>query len=202
MLLLGNGIISLFFLLKTIKNPSKLAYFMKKVVVCSKNPVKLQAVKLAFELMFPEEEFSFKTHDSNSNVSKQPIGDEQTFQGAYNRIIHSREEHPNTDFYAAIEGGVDDNGKEMSAYAWIVIMSEEKIGKAKTATYYLPNKIADLVRQGHELGKADDIVFNQNNSKQNQGSVGLLTDNAITRTSYYVPAVMLALIPFKKVELY
>ena len=175
---------------------------MKKVVVCSKNPVKLTAVKKAFLRMFSKEEFSFKTHDANSNVPKQPVGDDETYRGALNRINHSKESYLDFDFYVAIEGGIDDNGKEMSAYAWIVILSENKMGKAKTATYYLPYKIAELIRQGHELGKADDIVFNRRNSKQNQGSVGLLTDNAITRTSYYVPAVMLALIPFKKKELY
>ena len=175
---------------------------MKKVIVCSKNPVKFRAVKKAFQRMFPNEHFSFKTHDSNSDVPKQPIGDDETYKGANNRINHSKEIYPDFDFYAAIEGGIDDNGQEMSAYAWVAIESNNRLGKAKTATYYLPNKIANLIREGHELGKADDIVFNQTNSKQKEGSVGLLTDNAITRTSYYIPAVILALIPFKKQDLY
>ena len=34
--------------------------------------------------------------------------------------------------------------------------------------------------------------------KDGENLVGILTDDAITRTSYYVPAVILALILFKK----
>jgi non-canonical (house-cleaning) NTP pyrophosphatase len=49
-----------------------------------------------------------------------------------------------------------------------------------------------------ELGEADDVVFGRANSKQANGSIGLLTDDTITRTSYYVDAVVMALIPFKK----
>jgi non-canonical (house-cleaning) NTP pyrophosphatase len=49
-----------------------------------------------------------------------------------------------------------------------------------------------------ELGTADDVVFGRSNSKQANGSIGLLTDDALTRTNYYVDAVVMALIPFKK----
>jgi non-canonical (house-cleaning) NTP pyrophosphatase len=49
-----------------------------------------------------------------------------------------------------------------------------------------------------ELGDADDAVFGRSNSKQANGSIGLLTDDALTRTEYYVQAVIMALIPFKK----
>jgi non-canonical (house-cleaning) NTP pyrophosphatase len=52
------------------------------------------------------------------------------------------------------------------------------------------------------LGEADDLVFGRSNSKQANGAVGLLTDDAVTRTTYYVPAVIFALIPFKNAELY
>ena len=73
--------------------------------------------------------------------------------------------------------------------------------KSRTATFILPNEVAQLVRQGVELGHADDIVFNRDNSKQANGSVGILTANALTRTTYYEQAVMLALIPFKNTNL-
>ncbi|MEM6529629.1 MAG: DUF84 family protein, partial [Chloroflexota bacterium] len=53
------------------------------------------------------------------------------------------------------------------------------------------------VRGGMELGDADDIVFGRSNSKQQTGSVGLLTGDALTRETYYLHAVVLALIPFK-----
>jgi non-canonical (house-cleaning) NTP pyrophosphatase len=49
---------------------------------------------------------------------------------------------------------------------------------------------------------ADDIVFSCSNSKQDNGAVGLLTDNVIDRAQLYEQAVILALIPFKNERLY
>ena len=90
----------------------------------------------------------------------------------------------------------------MLAFAWIVIRSHQQLGKARTGTFGLPPTVADLVRQGKELGEADDQVFGQTNSKQNDGAVGLLTDNVIDRMQLYEHAVILALIPFKNEALY
>jgi non-canonical (house-cleaning) NTP pyrophosphatase len=53
-----------------------------------------------------------------------------------------------------------------------------------------------------ELGEADDRVFGCNNSKQQNGAIGLLTGDAVDRAGLYVPAVIFALIPFKNPELY
>jgi non-canonical (house-cleaning) NTP pyrophosphatase len=75
-------------------------------------------------------------------------------------------------------------------------------GKARSGTFFLPTKIAALVREGKELGEADDIVFLQRDSKQNNGAIGLLTDNVIDRTLLYEHAVILALLPFKNEVLY
>ena len=59
-----------------------------------------------------------------------------------------------------------------------------------------------MIDQGKELGDANDIVFGGNNSKQKNGSVGILTGDIINRTDYYYTALVLALIPFKNPNLY
>ena len=76
------------------------------------------------------------------------------------------------------------------------------IGKARTASFFLPPEVAKLVHGGMELGHADDIVFRKNNSKQQNGAIGLLTKDTITRKLLYVPAVQMAFIPFLNPELY
>ena len=53
-----------------------------------------------------------------------------------------------------------------------------------------------------ELGDADDVIFGRTNSKQGNGSVGILTADVITRTIFYQQAILLALIPFKNSNLY
>jgi inosine/xanthosine triphosphatase len=173
---------------------------MKKVIIASKNPVKIQAVKNGFNKMFPGIDFEFIGKSVDSGVSDQPMSDSEAYLGALNRAKVAQQEK--ADFYVGIEGGIERLKNDMQAFAWIAIKSNEIIGKSKTSTFYLPQKIIDLICQGKELGEADDIVFNLENSKQDNGAVGILTKNAIDRTSYYTEAVILALIPFKNPELY
>jgi inosine/xanthosine triphosphatase len=173
----------------------------RKVIIASKNPVKINAVKIGFERMFPEETFTFEGISVSSGISDQPMTNSETFTGAINRVQNAKAE-ANADYWAGIEGGIESVAEEMNAFAWIVIYSKDKKGKARTGTFFLPPKVAELVHQGKELGEADDIVFGQSNSKQQGGALGLLTQNVIDRTSLYVEAVIMALIPFKNENLY
>lgn len=175
---------------------------MKKIIVASKNPVKVQAALQGFKEMFPTETFEAQGISVPSGVSDQPMGNAETFKGAMNRVIGAQQAEPNADFWVGIEGGNIAYGDEMEVMAWVIVLSKDKMGKARTAGFYLPPKVVELVNQGHELGHADDIVFGVDNSKQTSGSSGLLTDNVMTRMRFYVPAVILALIPFKKADLY
>lgn len=84
----------------------------------------------------------------------------------------------------------------------VVVSRDGKEGKSRTATFTLPRQVAELIEKGHELGEADDIVFQRKNSKQENDAVGLLTDDHITRATYYEHALILALIPHKNPDLY
>ena len=137
-----------------------------------------------------------------SGVANQPLSNNETFVGAKNRTDNASYEIKNADFYVGIEGGIEEVGDEMEAFAWVFIKSNGKYGKSRTATFFLPKEIAKLIKEGKELGEADDIVFNRNNSKQQNGAVGILTGDVIDRTKYYTEAVILSLIPFKNVNLY
>ena len=53
-----------------------------------------------------------------------------------------------------------------------------------------------------ELGDADDIVFSREGSKRGNGAVGLLTNDIVTRTDYYVQPFILSLIPLMQPALY
>lgn len=175
---------------------------MKKIIIASKNPVKIQAVKNGFEKMFPSQEFEFVGVSVPSNVADQPFSNDETFRGAKNRADNAYSEIKVADFYVGIEGGIEQIENEMEAFAWVFIKSADKYGKARTGTFFLPKQVVELIKEGKELGEADDIIFERNNSKQENGAVGILTGNIIDRTEYYTEAVILALIPFKNVDLY
>jgi inosine/xanthosine triphosphatase len=174
---------------------------MKKILVGSTNPVKINSTKLAFEAAFPEEEFEVEGVTAESDVRDQPLSDSETFSGALNRAKHVKSQSA-ADYFVGIEGGVQDRGDDMEAFAWTVVLSNGTQGKARTSSFMLPHEISLLVRSGMELGHADDKVFNQIHSKQKNGAVGLLTNDIINRTEYYKQAVILALVPFIKPEFY
>lgn len=169
----------------------------QKIVVASDNPVKIQAALNGFQQMFPQQVFTASGLTVPSGVSDQPLTSAETLQGALGRANAVREKLPDADYWVGIEGGVEEANGEMEVFAWVVILSPDRMGKSRTGTFYLPQEVIHLVRQGIELGHADDMVFGRTNSKQKNGSVGLLTDDAITRLSYYEHAVILALVPFK-----
>lgn len=172
------------------------------VIVGSKNPVKLECTGEAFSTAFSME-FLVNGVSASSQVSDQPIGDAETFLGAVSRVTNSKMAFPEADYWIGIEGGVANDEFGMNAFAWIYIEDKSGLtGKAKTGTFYLPKGIEKLVNSGLELGKADDQFFDRENSKQQGGSVGILTHGVVDRKAYYTQAIILALIPFLNRDLY
>jgi len=172
------------------------------IIVASSNPVKLEAVSGAFTKVFPETKFLFESVQVSSGVASQPNGDEDTLQGAFNRASAAAALRPEADFWVGIEGGITDTPEGMLAFAWVVIRSPGKVGRSRTASFYLPGAVAEHVRNGIELGEADDIVFEQSDSKRKNGAIGILTGNVITRAGLYEHAAIMALIPFLQADLY
>ena len=175
---------------------------MKKIIIASKNPVKINSVKSGFVKMFPGELFEFEGLTFPSGVSDQPLTNEETLQGAVNRAENAFNSIPAADYWVGIEGGIEVINSEMEAFAWVVIKDKTATGKARTGTFFLPPKVVSLINEGKELGEADDIVFGHSNSKQDMGAVGILTHNLIDRTQYYSEAVILALIPFRNKDIF
>lgn len=175
---------------------------MNKIVISSTNPVKVNATSEAFKTSFPDEKFEVEAISVESNVSNQPMSEQETMNGALNRVNNAQKLRPEADYWVGIEGGIQRIENSMITFAWVVVKNGNKIGKGRSASFFLPAQIVDLINQGKELGDADDVVFGKSNSKQQNGAVGILTQDLITRTSLYVPAIILALIPFKNNSFY
>lgn len=174
------------------------------VIIASGNPAKIKAVELAFSRMFPDDRFDYEGISVESGVSDQPMSDDETFAGALMRAQTCRESRPEATYWVGLEGGLEEIGDELHAFAWMVIFGpDELMGKSRTATFVLPPAVAELILvEGKELGEADDLVFGKTNSKQSSGAVGILTHGLIDRANYYAEALTLALVPFKNPHLY
>ena len=176
---------------------------MKKVVVGSENPVKLNTAKEAFAIAFPNESFEFHTYAAPSGIPDQPFEQTETRLGATNRAQACRVAHPEADYFVGIEGGLEEISNELWVTAWMCVLDAQgNAGYGRTSAFVLPPKVSAHIHEGKELGAATDIVFNEVNSKHKGGAVSFLTNNAITRTDFYRDAIVFALIPFLKPELY
>ena len=169
-----------------------------KVLIGSFNPVKLEACRLAFNRVFPDQHIEVSGVDVSSNVSDQPFGLEETRNGAKNRVQELLKQQEKSDYYVGIEGGITQVGGMIYAFAWMAVSNGNTLAEAATSHFPLPDKVTKLIKQGMELGEANDKVFGKHNSKQQGGAIGLLTDGQISRTELYVPALEMALIPFRQ----
>lgn len=147
------------------------------------------------------------------------------FNRAHNAMKLYRQQHPSTaiDFSVGMEGGcmedsirvptaamgayaapeatsVASSGQytDLSCFAWMAVLHVPtgRWGFARTASFSVPPAVASLVRQGMELGQADDRIFGRTGSGAADGTVGILSHGAITRSQYYQHALYLALLPF------
>jgi len=173
-----------------------------RIVVASRNPVKIDATRDAFATLMPAVELEMMSISVDSGVSDQPCSDEETRRGARNRASNACADRPDADFWVGLEGGIDVFEEQLMAFAWMAIQNRNgNISDARSATLPLPPAVKALIDSGMELGEANDQVFKTVNSKQGGGAYGLLTDGLYTRESIYSQTLILALIPFVN-ELY
>lgn len=175
--------------------------FTPLFAVGSENPVKINCVAEAIHAFWPGA--SAVGVNTDSGVSAQPDSDHEMFTGALNRARQALEKTPDAQFGVGLEGGTLDAEDGMWAYAWIVVVdSEGRFGKGQSGRFLLPEPIAKMVREGIELGEADDRFFGRSNSKQQDGAIGILSDGVVSRLDLYKPAVVFALLPFVHPEFY
>jgi inosine/xanthosine triphosphatase len=174
----------------------------QRIVVASKNPVKVHAALEGFRKSFPRQPFVALGIIVDSGVGNQPQSDNETRRGATHRATAARAHHPGADYWVGIEGGIDTVDGQMATFAWVVILSSNQTGQSRSGTFFLPPQVQALIRQGHELGDANDAVFAKHNSKQQGGAIGLLTGDIIGRQALYEHAVVLALVPFISSDLF
>lgn len=172
-----------------------------KVIVGSTNPVKVESARQAFaEALFSSVEVIGV--NVPSNVPDQPMSDQETLLGARNRSHAARERYPEADFWVGIEGGVAERDGQVESFGWVYVLSPQRHSSARSATFPLPPVVASRLRAGEELGPIVDHLFDEHNSKQKGGAVGLLSRTLVSREALYFQPMVLALIPFMQEKLF
>jgi inosine/xanthosine triphosphatase len=174
---------------------------MMKIIVGSKNPVKVHATEVALTQVLNTEELSVTGLNVSSGVPDQPMTEAQTRQGAINRVKACMQEVKG-DWYIAIEGGVDNFIDGPATFAFVAICNGRQWSVGRSANLPLPASVFQALEQGEELGDVMDRLFQTKNIKQQGGAIGLLTHHLATRQSVYEIALILAMSPFMNEDIY
>lgn len=175
-----------------------------KVLVGSKNPVKIEAVKEAFSKYFENVEVIGIKVDSG--VPDQPINNE-TFEGAKNRALRLKEinekENLGAKFFVGIEGGIMKVYSEWLSFGAMYVLDDKgRYGVGTSPLFPLPGSVTKELLNGVELGLVMDRITGDHNTKQKEGSIGYFTKGRMNRKELYVHGLIVALIPFINEKLF
>jgi inosine/xanthosine triphosphatase len=152
-----------------------------KIIIGSKNPAKINAVKISFSGQVAE----FISVDIPSGVNEQPFSDEETIKGAINRAVGALMQG-NGDIGIGLEGGVQETSHGLLLCNWGALASNEMEPIiAGGARFLLPEEVAARLRAGEELGPVMDDYAKMQNVRKHEGAVGIFTNGRINRVEMF-----------------
>lgn len=167
-----------------------------KVLVGSKNPVKIQGAKEAFELYFKNVEV--EGIPASSDVSEQPVN-EEIYLGAKNRSLnlkkYAEDNGIEADYYASVESGMTNAlGEWVITNVAVVIDKNGKVSMGTSAGFPIPDKYIEEIKE-KSLGFVMERLSNVDNIAKKFGGVYFLT-RKITRNDLSRDAYTMALTKF------
>ncbi len=171
------------------------------VAVGSKNPTKIGSVQDIFRIHFPNSQIKGITVDSE--VSDQPLTDEEMYQGALNRARKALKLIKNADYGVGIEGGLHKRSYGWFEHSLVVIVNQQgRIGVGASGGLVLPEKVIVRIHQGETLEQAIDALFGTKKIGEGIGMFGIMTNEVVTRRSGVSHGVAFALAPFLHPDIY
>ena len=173
------------------------------IFVGSTNPVKINAVTTAASETWPD--VRVQGLDVPSGISEQPIGDEETLQGAINRakmaldqgLESLTEEQLKSDqmIGVGLEGGVFHFSKtELWSTVWVAVVDTEgTIFTANGARFRVPDSIAERILTGGEMGPIVERLVGEADVRSKQGMIGIITQGFVDRAEEYAGITKMAI---------
>ena len=151
-----------------------------KLYVGSINRVKVSAVVEALD----DFDLNIIPFEAESEVGAQPIGDEQTLQGAINRANSL----PTNGLRIGLEAGVTLLNEQLYLVNFGALLDEDgELYVAGGTRLPLPNEIKDLIfNKGLELADAMKEYFNVEGIKHQNGAVGYFTNDLVKRKEIFI----------------
>lgn len=172
----------------------------RRAAVGSTNPAKVEAVRRTLARLAPT--CALEALDVPSGVNAMPLSDDELRAGALARARGALE-RSEAEIAFGLEGGATLDGERSWLTGHVIALARDgRIGEAAWGRLLLPRSVTARLRAGEELGDVIDDLFARRESKRQTGAIGLLTENAVTRTDAFADLVAMACAPFLHPELY
>lgn len=150
-----------------------------KIIVGSQNKTKIIAVKGVFT------QAEVVGINAPSKVSDQPMTDQETLAGAINRAKYCQASDAGV-IGIGLEGGVMELNNQYLLCNWGALVDQAgQVYIASGARIPLPDSIADALLEGQELGDVIDQYAKKENVRHDQGTIGILTNNELSRSEMF-----------------
>ncbi len=170
-----------------------------QVRVGTTNPAKIEAVKRVFGRIF--DRVDVEGHETDSEVPPQPVGAE-ALQGAMARARAVRGE---ADLGVGIEAGLV--GQEGAEITWdvqfcAVVDRADRLTLGAGPGFQHPPVVLEEVEGGRTVGEALERLTGIPDIGRKEGAIGFLTEDRLTREELTEAAVLMAMVPRIRRELY
>lgn len=164
---------------------------MMVVGVGSINKVKVQAVIEALSDKMPT--VQVLACNVPSMVSAQPMSDEETKRGAFERAIGAQKKLKST-WGVGLEGGVFVDQGQVWNTVWCCVIDEHgKTSFGNGSRFLLPDKLSKALLKGVAMGDAMDELTGISDVHVKMGMLGIVTDGWVNRESEYCHLVQLTM---------
>ena len=165
-----------------------------KVVVGSRNPVKVKATENILKKIY--EDLEVLPLNVDSGVPDQPFGLDQTIQGAINRAKNAYS--PEFDLSVGIESGLMEVPNSLTGYVdlqWCAVFDGNRTTLGVSSGFEYPPCVVEKVLKGFEVGDVMDQVTGISNLGEKSGAVSYLSRGLLNRTENTEQCVLTAMIP-------
>lgn len=174
----------------------------KKIVVCSKNPVKITSVRAALRsLHIP---YTLLSIECPSGVSDQPMSEKEALEGARNRIAYARSVQQNIDMFIAIESGIRfcEITKKYFDFSYSVVqgVSANNEGISKSSEFKIDDIEMHFINNGSNLSQASFLVHNQKDVGSTIGISGIKSNLVIPRKTLHFQPNVFAIADFLRTK--
>ncbi|MEA0555465.1 DUF84 family protein [Lysinibacillus irui] len=159
------------------------------IAIGTTNKAKTEAVEVIARKYFEDAIF---THvKAASEVSEQPISNEETRLGAMNRAKNAMVTS-GAQLAFGLEGGVTEIDDDMYVCNWgALAVADGTVFTAAGAQIILPKEIAQEIKAGGELGPIMEQYTKRRDIRQGAGAVGIFTQGLVSRQMMFEHIVSL-----------